>query len=78
MNLKGGVPLENPVTAVEFLDEQNVRDRVLTAEEFQRMLDASPDYLKPVLICAYYTGMRKEEILGLTWDRVDLKGDSYG
>jgi integrase len=73
IELKGGVPTENPVSAVPFLDEQNVRDGVLTHEEFQRMLDVSPAYLKPVLICAYYTGMRKGEILGLTWDRVDLK-----
>jgi integrase len=72
--LKDGVLAENPVSAVTFLDEQNVRDRVLTADEFQRMLNVSPDYLRPVLICAYHTGMRKEEILGLTWDRVDLKG----
>jgi integrase len=72
--LKAGVPPQNPVSAVKFLDEQNVRDRVLTPEEFQRMLHASPDYLKPVLICAYYTSMRKGEILGLTGDRVDLKG----
>jgi integrase len=48
-------------------------DRILTAEEFQRMVDVSPDYLKPVLACAYYPGMRKAEILGLTWDRIDLK-----
>jgi len=73
IELKGGVPLENPVSAVTFLDEQNIRDRVLTADEFQRMLEVSPDYLRPMLICAYHTGMRKEEILGLTWDRVDLK-----
>ena len=66
--------MENPVSPVTFLNEQNVRDRVLTPEEFQRMLDFSPDYLKPVLLCAYYTGMQKGEILGLTWDRVDLKG----
>jgi integrase len=71
--LKAGVPAQNPVSAVKFLDEQNVRDRVLTPEEFQHMLKASPDYLIPVLICAYYTSMRKGEILGLTWDRVDLK-----
>ena len=73
IDLKGGVPTENPVSAVEFLEEHNIRDRVLTPEEFARMLEASPDYLKPVLQCAYHTGMRKGEILGLTWDRVDLK-----
>jgi integrase len=73
LHLPGGVPPENPIRAVKFLDEKNIRDRVLSAEEFQRMVDASPDYLKPVLICAYYTGMRKGEILRLTWDRVDLK-----
>jgi hypothetical protein len=60
IELKGGVPAEKPVSAVTFLDEQNVRDRVLTAAEFQRMLGVSPDYLRPALICAYYTGMRKE------------------
>jgi integrase len=73
IDLKGGVPTDNPVSGVTFLDEQNVRDRVLTPEEFQRMLGVSPDYLKPVLLCAYHTGMRRGEILGLTWDRVDLK-----
>jgi hypothetical protein len=51
--LKAGGPPQNPVSAVKFLDEQNVRDRVLTPEEFERMLGVSPDYLKPVLLCAY-------------------------
>jgi integrase len=73
IELKGGVPTENPVSTVTFLDEQNIRDRVLTSEEFQRMVDSSPDYLKPILMCAYHTGMRRGEILGLSWDRVDLK-----
>jgi integrase len=73
VHLLGGVSAENPVSTVKFLDEQNVRDRVLTPEEFQRMVNSSPDYLKPVLVCAYHTGMRRGEILGLTWDRVDMK-----
>jgi integrase len=73
IDLKGGMPSDNPVSSVKFLDEQNIRDRVLTREEFDRMLKASPDYLKPILQCAYHTGMRKAEILHLTWDRVDLK-----
>jgi integrase len=73
LQLPGGLPSENSVSAVKFLDEHNILDRVLTAEEFQRMVDLSPDYLKPILTCAYYASMRKAEILGLTWDRVDLK-----
>jgi integrase len=73
VRLPGGLPSENPVSSVKFLEEHNIRDRVLTAEEFQRMLDSSPGYLKPILYCAYHTGMRRGEILELTWDRVDLK-----
>jgi hypothetical protein len=50
IELKGGIPAENPASAVELLDEHNIRDRVLTAEEFDRMLEASPDYLGPILL----------------------------
>ena len=73
VHLPGRVLNENPISSVEFFAEHNIRDRVLTAEEFQRMLDASLEYLKPILHCAYHTGMRLGEILELTWDRVDLK-----
>ena len=73
LNLPGGNPSDNPVSNVKFLDAHNILDRVLTAEEFQRMVNFSPEYLKPVLVCAYHTSMRKSEILELTWDRVDLK-----
>jgi integrase len=59
LQLPGGMPDYNPVSSVKFFGEHNIRDGVLTSEEFQRMLKASPDYLKPILQCAYYTGMRK-------------------
>lgn len=72
--LKGGVPAENRVASVSLERENNVRDRVLSREEFARLMDAAPTHLKPILLIAYHTGMRKGEILNLMWDRVDLKG----
>jgi integrase len=71
--LKGGVPPENPVASVGLERENNTRDRVLSREEFDRLTGASPTHLKPILLIAYHTGMRKSEILNLAWDRVDLK-----
>jgi len=51
----------------------DVRDRVLTAEEFARLLKHAEGHTKGILAMAYFTGMRRGEILGLTWDRVDLQ-----
>ena len=71
--LKGGVPAENPVTSVSLERENNTRDRVLSREEFDRLMAVAPMHLRPILLTAYHTGMRKSEILKLTWDGVDLK-----
>jgi len=51
----------------------NARDVVLSLDGFDTLLANSPSHLKGVIACAYYTGMRKGEILGLTWDKVDLE-----
>ena len=64
---------KNPMRPVKFLKENNVRDRVLSAEEFERLLQFSPEHLKPILIAAHETGMRSGEIFGLPWDQVDLQ-----
>ena len=47
--------------AVEFFEERNIRARVLTPEEFARILEIPPGHLKPVLQCTYHTGMREGE-----------------
>ncbi len=52
---------------------ENARDRVLEPDEWSRLYDAAPGWFKPVLLTGYHTGMRLEEILTLTWDRVDLE-----
>lgn len=57
---------------------KNARDRVLSPAEWTRLYGAASDWFKPVLLTGYHTGMRLEEILTLTWDRVDLeKGRIY-
>jgi len=63
---------KNPMAAVERLREHNVQDRVLSSEEFQRLLDALPSSLHLVVIMAYYTGMRRGEVLNLRWNQIDL------
>lgn len=49
-----------------------VRDRILSREEFEALVKHSTDHLKKIIATAYFTGMRKGEILKLTWNKVDL------
>jgi len=51
----------------------NARDRILSAEEYAGIMNELPIHLKPVWAMGYYTGMRLDEILSLTWDKLDLK-----
>ncbi|MDA1305466.1 MAG: tyrosine-type recombinase/integrase [Nitrospirae bacterium] len=65
--------LKNPVSQVKLWKENNVRDRVLDTEEFERLQAHSAPHLQAINQMAYQTGMRSGEILDLTWDRVDFK-----
>jgi len=56
------------------LEENNVRSGFFERNDFLRLRSALPDYLKPVITMAFNTGMRKGEILSLTWDKVDFFG----
>jgi integrase len=61
------------IRRAKLLEENNRRLRFLSKEECQTLLDACDKHLKPIVIMAMNTGMRKGEILSLKWDNVDLE-----
>jgi len=60
------------VRRVKLLQENNRRLRFLSKDECQRLIDCAEPHLKPILIMALNTGMRKSEVLTLIWDNIDL------
>jgi integrase len=70
-------PFERASTPVISKADETKRDRVLSREEEARLLLACADdtprpHLRPLIIAAVDTGMRKGELLTLTWGDVDL------
>jgi integrase len=63
----------NPAQTVKQLKENNARDRILSPDEYARLLAHCPAHLKPIVKLAYHTAMRRGEILNLTWGQLDLK-----
>ncbi|MFQ5587986.1 MAG: site-specific integrase, partial [Nitrospiria bacterium] len=61
-----------PVSKVSMDKENNKRDRWLSLEEEEQLLKACPLWLKQIVVFALNTGMRRGEILALTWKGVDL------
>lgn len=63
----------NPVAKVKKLLEDNHKIRFLTAEEETRLFKHLPEFLKPIVITALQTGMRRGEILTLKWSNIDFE-----
>jgi integrase len=61
------------VRKVKLLEENNRRLRYLNKDECQALINVCKIHLKPIVITALNTGMRKEEVLNLKWNNVDLK-----
>lgn len=61
------------IRKVKMLKESNRRLRYLTEEEGCSLINNCARNLKPIVITALNTGMRKEEILSLKWDNVDMR-----
>jgi excisionase family DNA binding protein len=63
----------NPAAKVRLFSEKDTqKERILKREEEERLLAACPGHLRPIVVVALHTGMRRGEILGLKWKQIDL------
>ncbi|WP_028587468.1 integrase [Desulfocurvus vexinensis] len=65
--------LHNPAKRVNKPKLPPGRSRRLEVKEEEQLLQAADERLKPVILFALETAMRRSEIAELSWDRVDLK-----
>ena len=73
LGMRATPPMVLSVPYILHLKENNARSGYFSHHEYLALKEALPSYFRPVVTMAYYTGMRKNEILGLRWPQVDLK-----
>jgi integrase len=62
----------NPAASVKRFREPPSRERFLTREEARRLVNVAGPALRPIIIAALGTGMRRGEILALKWADLDF------
>lgn len=61
------------VPYIHMLHEPPARKGFVTIENFQKLLNALPVHLQPVVLFLYWCGGRKGEARKITWEQVDLQ-----
>lgn len=69
--VQSGKASNNPVKRVRMVPDSVGRLRFLTKDEAQQLTEACDEVLRPIVVLALHTGMRRGEILGLKWEDVD-------
>ena len=55
-----------------FYPEKKGLRHFFTEDQLLKIIEIAPDWLKPMILASFYTGMRAGEMLGLRWDYVNL------
>ena len=71
--IEWGKASNNPMSKVKLFKVPEKRIRYLEKEEIDKLLLNCCEHLKPIVIVALHTGMRKSEILGLKWHDIEIK-----
>ena len=66
-------PKVRQAPSISMLKESNVRKGFFEHDQFLALRKNLPEELRPIVTFAYHSGWRKGEILGLTWDKIDLR-----
>jgi integrase len=70
---KASPPLVDKVPWFPMEREENARQGFLTDGQYTELRDVLPDYLKPLFVTAYFTGVRLGELLAWSWEQVDFE-----
>ena len=72
--IEEGFAESNPVRKVKLYSEKDtLRERILAKVEERKLMETCSETLRPIITVALNTGMRKGEILNLTWNQVDFE-----
>lgn len=52
--------------------EDNARQGFMTSSQYTKLRDELPEYLRPLFVCAYWTGVRAGELLSIRWSQVQF------
>lgn len=67
--------MQNPCLFVKKLKEDKHQMRTIKDNEIKLLLESLPTHLKPIVICALTTGLRRSNILNLKWENVDFENN---
>jgi len=73
MAIKWSYVKTNPAKEVKLLKEPPGRLSYLKPEEFKALLTVCNDHIRPIIVTALNTGMRKGELQKLKWTDIDFK-----
>lgn len=72
MAISWGLAERNPALTVKLYREPEHAMRVLSLDEERKLHRQAAPHLKPILVLATNTGMRRGELLALEWEQIDL------